>query len=457
MKRHELVIISNRLPLKRSGRGGGWERSPGGLVTALDPVIRATGGLWIGWDGVAGRTARAHVHEGLEVKPVGLSARELDLFYHGFCNRTLWPLFHDAIRPVDFDLRWWEMYQRINERFARAAARGVARKRTVWIHDFHLLLVPQMLRNLRPDLKIGFFLHIPFPPEEIFARLPWRTEILHGMLGSDVVGFQTWKDAQNFSRSSRRLADAEGTDAQLTFHGHKVRVNSFPISIDAMEMERLAHSPAIQKRAKEIKARMQNRRIMLGVDRLDYTKGIQARLTSFEHLLETKRVSADSCVLVQVAVPSRETVPEYAATRKGIEETVGRINGEFSQPGHVAVHYFRRNLARDELAAWYLAADVMLVTPLCDGMNLVAKEYAATRVDGGGVLVLSEFAGAAQELRQAVLVNPYDVEGMAEGMKRALDLPRSEQRFRMSILRMVVKRHDVQEWSDSFLAAMEKS
>jgi alpha,alpha-trehalose-phosphate synthase [UDP-forming] len=457
MKRHELVIISNRLPLKRSGRGGGWERSPGGLVTALDPVIRAKGGLWIGWDGVAGRTARSHVHEGLEVKPVGLSARELDLFYHGFCNRTLWPLLHDAIRAADFDPKWWETYKDINERFARAAARGVARKRKVWIHDFHLMLVPQMLRALRPDLKIGFFLHIPFPPEEIFARLPWRSEVLHGLLGADVVGFQTWKDAQNFSRASRRLADAEGTDGQLTFHGHKVRVNSFPISIDAMEMEKLAQTPAVQKRAKEIRARMSGRRIMLGVDRLDYTKGIQARLTSFEHLLETKQVSVDSCVLVQVAVPSRETVPEYATTRKGIEETVGRINGEFSQPGFVPVHYFRRNLARDELAAWYLAADVMLVTPLCDGMNLVAKEYAATRFDGGGVLVLSEFAGAAQELRQAILVNPYDIEGMASGMKRAIDLPRSEQRFRMSILRMVVKRHDVQEWSDSFLAAMEKS
>jgi alpha,alpha-trehalose-phosphate synthase [UDP-forming] len=457
MKRHELVIISNRLPLKRSGRGGGWERSPGGLVTALDPVIRAKGGLWIGWDGVAGRTARSHVHEGLEVKPVGLSARELDLFYHGFCNRTLWPLLHDAIRSADFDPKWWETYKDINERFARAAARGVARNRKVWIHDFHLMLVPQMLRALRPDLKIGFFLHIPFPPEEIFARLPWRTEVLHGLLGADVVGFQTWKDAQNFSRASRRLADAEGTDGLLTFHGHKVRVNSFPISIDAMEMEQLAQTPAVQRRAKEIRTRMSGRRIMLGVDRLDYTKGIQARLTSFEHLLETRQVSVDSCVLVQVAVPSRETVPEYATTRKGIEETVGRINGEFSQPGFVPVHYFRRNLARDELAAWYLAADVMLVTPLCDGMNLVAKEYAATRFDGGGVLVLSEFAGAAQELRQAILINPYDIEGMASGMKRALDLPRSEQRFRMSILRMVVKRHDVQEWSDSFLAAMEKS
>ncbi len=455
MPSHQLVIISNRLPVRRTSRG--WERSPGGLVTALDPVIRKRGGLWIGWDGVAGRTTRAIEHDGLQVKPVGLSPREVDQFYHGFCNRTLWPLFHDAIRTAEFNPKWWESYSKVNERFARSAARFVGRKRTVWIHDFHLLLVPHMLRALRPDLRIGFFLHIPFPPEELFARMPWRVPILQGMLGADVVGFQTWKDAQNFSRTSRRLADAEGTDAQLTFEGRRVRVNSFPISIDAREMETLSQEESVQRRAREIRQRMGNRRVMLGVDRLDYTKGIQSRLTAFEHLLETRQIRADRCVLVQVAVPSRETVPEYAQTRTGIEETVGRINGEFSHPGHVAVHYFRRNLPREELAAWYLAADVMVVTPLCDGMNLVAKEYVSTRTDGGGVLVLSEFAGAAQELRQAVLVNPYDIEGMAQGMRRALELPRSEQRFRMSILRMVVKRHDVEEWSDNFLGALEKS
>lgn len=456
MRRYRLVIISNRLPLRKTARGGDWERSPGGLVSALDPVIRKRGGLWIGWDGSPGRTTRTIEQGGLLCKPVGIAARELDHFYHGFCNRTLWPLFHDAIRPAEFDPKWWESYHRINDRFARSAARHVARKRTVWIHDFHLMLVPQMLRTLRPDLRIGFFLHIPFPPEEIFARVPWRTEILHGLLGADVVGFQTWKDAQNFSRSSRRLADAEGTDSQLSFHGHRVRVNSFPISIDVAEMEQLALRPDVQRRAREIRARMGNRRVMLGVDRLDYTKGIHSRLLAFEHLLETRQISSHRCVMVQVAVPSRETVPEYARTRTDIEQTVGRINGEFSQPGHVAVHYFRRNLAREELAAWFLAADVMLVTPLSDGMNMVAKEYVSTRADGGGILVLSEFAGAAQELRQAILVNPYDIQGMAAGMHRALHLPRSEQRFRMSILRMVVRRHDVQEWSDNFLNALEK-
>lgn len=454
MRRHRLVIISNRLPLRKTGRSA-WERSPGGLVSALDPVIRKRGGLWIGWDGSAGRSSRAIEQEGLLCKPVGIAARELDAFYHGFCNRTLWPLFHDAIRPAEFDDRWWEAYRDVNDRFARAAARSVARQRTVWIHDFHLLLVPQMLRALRPDLRIGFFLHIPFPPDEIFARIPWRKELLHGLLGANVVGFQTTKDAQNFSRAARHLADAEGTDGLLSFHGHKVRVKSFPISIDAQEMEQLAARPSVLRRAREIRARMTNRKIFLGVDRLDYTKGIEARLAAFEHALEKRELRSDRCVMVQVAVPSRETVPEYARTRSEIEQTVGRINGEYSHPGHVAVHYFRRNLGREELAAWFLAADVMLVTPLADGMNLVAKEYVSTRTDGGGMLVLSEFAGAAQELRQAVLVNPYDIQGMASGMARALQLPRSEQRFRMSILRMIVRRHDVQEWSDNFLSVLE--
>lgn len=450
--------MANRLPMRRSGRASdGWERSPGGLVTALHPVLRTREGLWIGWDGTSGRASRTIEHDGLQMKPVALATRDIDAFYHGFCNRTIWPLFHDAIRPAEFNPRWWEAYHRVNERFARAAARQVGRNRAVWIHDFHLLLVPQMLRATRPDLRIGLFLHIPFPPEEIFARVPWRASLLHGMIGADVVGFQTWKDAQNFSRASRHLADAEGTDSSLTFHGHKVRVNSFPISIDAKEMETLAAKPSVQKRAVEIKSRLGNRRILLGVDRLDYTKGIEARLVAFERLLETHQVSSDRCVLVQVAVPSRETVPEYEQTRTRIEEIVGRINGEFSHPGSVAVHYFRRNLGREELAAWYLAADVMVVTPLCDGMNLVAKEYVSSRVDGGGALVLSEFAGAAQELRQAIIVNPYDIDGMAAGIRRAMHLPRSEQRFRMSILRMVVRRHDVQEWSGTFLEALERA
>ncbi|MCC6427419.1 MAG: trehalose-6-phosphate synthase [Phycisphaerales bacterium] len=458
MRRHELVIIANRLPLKRSGRGaGGWERSPGGLVTALDPVLRKRGGLWIGWDGSSGRPARAVEHDGLSIKPVGLVPRDIENFYHGFCNRTIWPLYHDAIKPAEFNQRWWESYEAVNERFARAAARHVAKGRTVWVHDFHLQLVPQILRGLRPDLRIGFFLHIPFPPEEIFARIPWRTNILHGLLGADVVGFQTWKDAQNFSRASRRMADAEGVDSQLTFQGHKIRVNSFPISIDAEEMEKLAQLAEVQNRAREIRRGLGNRRIILGVDRLDYTKGIEARLSAYEQLLESGDATVSKSVMVQVAVPSRESVPEYAQTRQRIEQIVGRINGEFSHPGSIAVHYFRRNLEREELAAWYLAADVMLVTPLCDGMNLVAKEYVSAQINGGGVLVLSEFAGAAQELRQALLVNPYDVAGMARTIRRALNVPRAEQRFRMSILRMVVRRHDVQEWSDTFLSALERS
>jgi alpha,alpha-trehalose-phosphate synthase [UDP-forming] len=451
--KHRFIVVANRLPVRRTARG--IERSPGGLVSALDPLLQERESMWIGWDGAMSWHGRSMDADGLRFKPIGLTAREVELFYHGFCNRTIWPLYHDAIRPVEFSPAWWEGYERVNKRFARSASRLASRRGTVWVHDFQLQRVPALLRESRSDVRIGFFLHIPFPPEETFARLPWRREIIEGLLGADVVGFQTWRDAQNFSRSARHLLDADGTDSRVMWNGREIRVNSFPISIDVKEMESLGRSAAVKRRAEEIRSRLGERRIMLCVDRLDYTKGIENRLLAFETLLQNGWAKVEDTVMVQVAVPSREGLPEYEKTRAEIEGTVGRINGEFSQPGMVAVHYFRRNLGREELAAYYLAADVMLVTPLNDGMNLVAKEFVASRVDGGGVLVLSEFAGASKELRQALLVNPYDVEGMAETFRDALSLQRADARFRMGILRSVVRRHDVLEWGTSFLDALE--
>jgi trehalose 6-phosphate synthase len=456
-RKKRLIIIANRLPVHRVGTGDGakWHSSAGGLVTAMGPVLSKTHGTWVGWSGVAGRSLRPFKHNGLSIRPIGMTAHEVEQFYHGFSNRTLWPLYHDAIRAPEFRREWWWPYVDLNQRYARAAARAARRGDTVWIHDYHLQMVPRMLRELRPDVRIGFFLHIPFPPEEIFAWLPWRQQIVEGLLGADVVGFQTYANGQNFSRAARDYTPAEGTDTELEYQGRKIRVGTFPISIDTAWFEEVAAANVTTRMAAQIRERSGGRRkIILCVDRLDYTKGIENRLRAFEDLMRRRRITVNNTVMIQIAVPSRETVPDYAETRDRIEQMVGRINGEFSAPGRVAVHYFRRNLTREELVAYYRAADVMLVTPLRDGMNLVAKEYVATRIDSSGVLVLSEFAGASRELRRALLVNPRDLDGMAAAIELALRLPRADARHRMAILRTVIRRHDVHEWAKDFLRAL---
>ncbi len=455
--KRRLIIVANRLPVHRVGSADGarWQSSAGGLVTALSPVLQRCRGAWVGWAGTAGPAPRSFTHDGLRIKPVGLSPTDVEKYYHGLCNRTLWPLYHDAIRTPEFKRDWWWPYMDANARFARAAAATARKGDLVWVHDYHLQLVPKMLRELRPDLRIGFFLHTPFPPEEIFAWLPWRRQILEGLLGADVVGFQTGPGARNFSRAAREFTEAEGTDSRLEFEGREVRVNAFPISIDTGWFEQHAADPAVLKEAQDIRRRIgSHRKILLGVDRLDYTKGIDARMNAFDLLLRQKSVSVDDCVLMQIAVPSRETVGEYAQTRKSIEQTVGRINGNHSIPGRVAVHYFRRGYSRAELIPYYRAADVMLVTPLRDGMNLVAKEYVACRNDLGGALVLSEFTGAAAELKSAYQANPYDLDGVKDAIEAAVTQTEQEGRRRMRVLRRQVLTHDVDKWARSFLGTL---
>ena len=451
--RSNFLIAANRLPAHRvvSGKSFSWRRSPGGLVSALEPILLERGGIWVGWDGAPGRAHRPQAVEGLTMVSVGMTRTEIAGFYEGFSNATLWPLFHDAIQPPQFRREWWADYRDVNEKFATSVVRHARRNATVWVHDYHLLLVPDMVRRARPDLKIGFFLHIPFPPEDLFAWLPWRTALLRGMLGCDLVSFQTEQAAHNFSRAARNDNQAEGSGLELRFQGRTVHVRSNPISIDVPDFTRLAKLPSVQKKAMDLRKKLGNRTIMLGVDRLDYTKGIPHRLRAFEELLKDGRLNVKKHVLVQVAVPSREDAAGYKEIRSEVEETVGRVNGQFSEAGEVAVHYFRRSLSREELVAYYLAADVMLVTPLRDGMNLVAKEYVACRHDLSGVLVLSEFAGAARELRRAVLVNPRDIDAMKNAIMTALRMDEKDRRMRMSILRMQVKRHDVFHWASEFL------
>jgi len=456
-RRQKLVIVANRMPVRKVRRGNksAWETSPGGLVAALAPMLKERGGAWVGWDGsTGGRKSAAFDHDGFRVQPVPLTKDEYERFYAGFSNATLWPLYHDMIREPAFHRHWWRPYVRVNQKFADKAAEVSGPRDMVWVQDYQQQLVPAMLREQRPKSRIGFFLHIPFPPEELFAKMPWRRQVLEGLLGADVIGFQDQLSARNFARAARRFTEAAGDESTLRYQGRTIEVAGFPISIDTQRFQQLAADPEIIVQAERFRASWNHRKIILGVDRLDYTKGIDIRLRAFEEVLTRGSVTAKECVFIQVAVPTRQSVDDYADLRDTVERYVGRINGEFATTDHIAVHYVFRSLPLRELMACYLAADVMMVTPLRDGMNLVAKEYAATRLKDTGVLVLSEFAGAAAEMGTALTVNPYDIDGMADVMERALTIDAGEARKRMGALRRVVERNSVHDWSDSFIARL---
>jgi trehalose 6-phosphate synthase len=452
-----LVIVANRLPVVRVRRKGGptWKRSPGGLVSALTPIVRKAGGAWVGWTGATGAAPQRFEHDGITNLPVSISRGELHSFYDGFCNATLWPLYHGGLREPHYHRSWWRDYAAVNKRFAKITAEAAEDGACVWIHDYHLQLVPSLLRELRPDLRIGFFLHTPFPPCDLFDRLPWRRQLLQGLLASDVIGFQTREGAQNFARLAGRHTSAVLQGKNLQGDGHSALVDSYPISTDFTRFAAAAEDESVSRRVEEIKQRVGGgRRIILGVDRLDYTKGIDVRLRALAQLFARNDEMVRNCVLVQVAVPSRERVPQYRQLRSQVQELVGQINGEYSEVGMTPVQYIYREQPFEKLVALYRAADVALVTPLADGMNLVAKEYVATRYDNTGVLVLSEFAGAARELRTALQVNPHDVDGTAETIDVALSLPAHEARRRMRRMRDVVRHHNVYSWADSFMDAL---
>ncbi|MGI8576645.1 MAG: alpha,alpha-trehalose-phosphate synthase (UDP-forming) [Nocardioidaceae bacterium] len=456
------VVVANRLPVDRGEGPDGsmiWRTSPGGLVTALEPVLREHKGVWIGWPGSGLDRYRPFEADGLSLIPIKLSDDEVERYYEGMSNGTIWPLYHDLVAKPAFHRAWWNAYVTVNRRFADAAAATADRDAVVCVQDYQLQLVPAMLREMRPDVRIGFFLHIPFPPTELFKQLPWRDRILEGLLGADLVGFQRPGAAGNFARLVRlRLGHKTHRNKIVLGDGRRVAARAYPISIDFEAFDKLARSPDVQARADEIRSELGDpKHVLLGVDRLDYTKGIRQRLRAFGELIVDGHVSVEDAVFVQVASPSRERVEQYIDVRDDIERWVGRINGELGRIGRPPIHYLHSSFPREEMAALYRAADVMVVTPFADGMNLVAKEYVTCRYENTGALVLSEFAGAADELKQAFLVNPHDINGMKNRLLAAMRAQPADLSRRMRTMRKQVREHDIASWARAFLGDLQSS
>lgn len=464
-----VVIVSNRLPIVLTkGESGKWHAEPssGGLITALAPILRAWRGLWIGWPGMSEESnldelvAIMSKDAGYTLKPVVLTEEEVNLYYRGFSNEIIWPLFHDFPSRCNFDPAYWNMYKAVNRKFAQVIAQNARANDYIWVQDYHLMLVARELRGMGVERNVGFFLHIPFPPPDIFIKMPWRTQTLEALLEYDLVGFQTMRDKNNFVHCVEDLTKGIHHDARRKVstiampNQGKIRVGSFPIGIDFNEFARQAAGRPVAERARQLYEAIPNCLILLGVDRLDYSKGIPAKLRAFRNALERFDDLHGKVTLVQIVVPSREHIAEYQELKTEIEGLVGEINGKFTQPGWVPIHYMFRSLDRPELLAYYRAADIALVTPLKDGMNLVAKEYCAANTDKNGVLILSEFAGAATQLhRNSLLVNPYDIEGVANAIHLAYNMSTNERRIRMRRLRKSIRKHDIFWWVDCFLRA----
>jgi len=467
---NRLIVVSNRLPFALDSTGEDlWTVTPavGGLVSAIEPVLRERGGTWIGWPGIAGEIPKEPLVEatryaGYKVVPVSLSETERDEFYYGYSNEVIWPLFHDLQNFCNFEPAFWQAYKQVNVRYADAIAQSAQPDDFIWVHDYHLMYVAQALREQSVDRKLSaltFFLHIPFPPYDIFAKLPQQQRLLRALLQFDLLGFQTRRDLRNFLQCVRRvMLDAKVVSRRelqlIRFEKREIRVGHFPIGIDFDSFEHGAKSETVEQRAQRLRVTFPGCQLILGSDRLDYSKGIPERLRAFRTALERHPELRGRVILIQVVVPSRVEIPRYHEFKERIDRLVGDINGRFSTSTWLPVQYHFRSLDRDDLLAHYRACDIGFVTPLKDGMNLVAKEYCACRIEEDGVLILSQFAGAAEQLKSgAVLVNPYDVEQMADTILTAFRMSDAERSARMKRMRRVVSHEDVFLWVDSFLKA----
>ena len=467
-KRHARpVIVSNRLPIKLDKVDGQWVVHPGtgGLVTALAPVLRGDSSFWVGWPGAPVDPTLRHLLDeksseiGFKLGLVELNEEEVSGFYRGFSNEAIWPLFHDLLDHCNFDNAQWEMYQQVNYKFAKAAIDFATDDNFIWVHDYHLMLVGHFLNEMGFADRGAFFLHIPFPPYDIFARLPWRQQILEALLSFRLVGFQTERDRRNFVRCVRQLLSKAHVSQdkkinEINYEGRVSRSGAFGVSIDFKYFNNYAKSKEASDSAWYFHEKFPKQKIIIGIDRLDYTKGIPDRLLAFENCLERYPELRQKVVLVQIVVPSRTEVPEYQLMKSQIDEMVGRINGRFTSEGWVPIHYIFGTLSPSELSGYYKASEIALITPLKDGMNLVSKEYCASHCDGDGILILSEFAGAASALNSgAILVNPYNVIEVADAIFYAYFMDETERRNRMRRMRAQISRNTVFKWVDQFLTS----
>ncbi len=464
-----MVIISNRLPILAKREEGVLQVIPGsgGLVTALAPVLRNRGGVWIGWSGMADGDekelrdlfAKSESSSGFSLHPVLLTDEDIRLYYDGFSNEIIWPLFHDLPSDCVFTPEYWIGVQKVMQKFAQVAWDVHKPNDFLWVHDYHLMLLGRELRKLGISSTLAFFLHIPFPPPDIFLKLPWRFDVLHALLEYDLIGFQTMHDQRNFTQCVRKLLPDVSLQSDHSMHRCKigpreVRVGTFPISIDFAHFSQMAQGKDVADEAWLNHEKLSGQKIVLSIDRLDVTKGIPYRLLAIREVLKRHPELHGKVTFVQVVIPSRTEIPKYQALKKEIDQLVGELNSQFTQPGWVPIHYLYRSLSQKELLAFYRTSEVALVTSIRDGMNLVAKEYIASNVDEKGVLVLSEFAGATAQLhKDALLINPYDIEGVSEAIFKALTLPEDERRRRMRRMRHNVRRHDIFWWVRLFLQA----
>ncbi|HHE46166.1 MAG TPA: trehalose-6-phosphate synthase [Bacteroidetes bacterium] len=462
-----IVAVSNRLPIKLERVKEEWRirAGGGGLVTAMAPVLRNRGGIWIGWSGTTEEVdwrdllGDTSSEIGYDLHTVTLTRQELEGFYEGFSNDVIWPMFHDLQTRCKFAPDYWYHYLNVNGKFSDAVEKHSVESDFIWVHDYHLIHLAQMLRMRNVKRRTGFFLHIPFPSVDIFLKMPWRAQILQAMTEYDLIGFQTLHDRRNFIQCLQFFipnVSISGRGAVVTAQmgDRSFRIGSFPISIDYETFARDAATPEVLSHISWLQRSMFSQNIALGVDRLDYTKGLPERLHAFGNALERYPELRKKLTLIQVVVPSRITMVEYQALKAEVEQLVGEINGKFTRDGWIPIHYLFRNLDRNELLAYYRAARIGLVTPLKDGMNLVSKEYCTCNIEEEGVLILSEFAGSASQFHKyALLVNPHDIEGTADAIYEAYKMPLEEKKYRMHQLREIVKRNDIYKWVDDYLQA----
>jgi trehalose 6-phosphate synthase/phosphatase len=463
MKR--LLVISNRLPITVTKRESKIRYNPsvGGLATGLSSLSRTYHNIWIGWPGIALERIRAEKnrikHKLMQENyhPVFIKQHDLENYYYGFCNRTIWPLFHYFTQYSTYNRRQWDSYINVNEAFCNEIVKIARSDDTIWIHDYHLLLLPQLLRNKLPDATIGFFLHIPFPSSEVFRVLPPRKEIVRGMLGADLIGFHTYDYAHHFIQTTRRLLGYEHSKAQITVDNRIVKVDAFPMGIDYDRFHDEAQKESVKLEMKKIFGRVGERKIIISIDRLDYTKGIAQRLEAFDYFLDTNPKYREKVTLILVAVPSRTGVEQYALLKREVDELISRINGKYGTIGWIPIWYLYRFLPFNNLVPLYSVADVALVTPIRDGMNLIAKEYLATKTDQRGVLILSEMAGASKVLSEAIIVNPNNKEEIAGAIRYALQMPQQEQIRRNEVMQKRLKRYNVERWAYDFIEVLTRT